>query len=103
MSGLNRPDNFNGRVCYAAKVIVKGGGHTRGFDNCFENYDGPAVAAALMRRAQYNPKLRENLPKYLHMPTCQEDYEKYKGHNLTEVARQLRAAAMTKRNAEPLT
>lgn len=40
MSRLNDPENFRGRVNYAAQVIAYGRRPTRAFDNCFENYDG---------------------------------------------------------------
>lgn len=92
MSNLNRPDNYQGRVDYAARVICSGRETTRAFDNCFENYDGAAVAAALVRRAQKNQRLRDNLPKYLRIELALANFEEHKGKNLTEVARQLREA-----------
>ena len=51
MSRLNDPENFRGRVNYAAKVIAYGRRPTRAFDNCFENYDGDEVATAILRRS----------------------------------------------------
>jgi hypothetical protein len=65
MSRLNDPDNFRGRVTYAAKVIASGKTPTRAFDNCFESYDGDEVSVALIRRAQRNPKIARNLDRYI--------------------------------------
>lgn len=58
-------DNFAGRVNYAAQVISNGRETTRSFDTCFEMSDGDQVAAALLRRAENNPKLAAMLPRYL--------------------------------------
>lgn len=93
MSALNRPDNFAGRVNYAAAVIANKRTPTRSFDNCFENYDGDAVAAALMRRAERNQRLRENMPKYISMDLARKNFEEYRGRNLNEVSRELRHRA----------
>jgi pyruvoyl-dependent arginine decarboxylase (PvlArgDC) len=65
MSSLNDPNNFAGRVNYAAKIISAGKGTGRAFDNCFENCDGDVVAVALARRAENNPKLAANLYRFL--------------------------------------
>ncbi len=65
MSRLNDPDNFRGRVAYAAKVIASGKRPTRAFDNCFENYDGDEVSVAILRRAQRNPRIARNLDRYI--------------------------------------
>lgn len=65
MSRLNDPDNFRGRVAYAAKVIARGSAPTRAFDNCFENYDGDEVSVAILRRAARNPKIARNLDRYI--------------------------------------
>ena len=92
MSNLNKHNNYAGRVNYAAQIISKGGNTSRAFDNCFENYDGDAVAAALIRRSEKNERLRANLPRYLRMDLAIANFEQYKGKNLTEVARQLRDA-----------
>lgn len=67
MSRLNDLDNFAGRVNFADLVIRQGRETSRSFDNCFENYDGAAVALALYRRAQKKPDgaLARNLWNYL--------------------------------------
>lgn len=93
MSRLNDLENFAGRVDYAASVISKGRSTSRTFDNCFENYDGDAVAAALVRRSQKNEKLKANLFRYINQQTATEAYERLAGRNLTEAARELREAA----------
>ncbi|WP_137114163.1 hypothetical protein [Mesorhizobium sp. GR13] len=72
MSRLNDPQNFRGRVAYAAQVIARGGGHTRAFDNCFENDDGDEVAVAILRRSGRNPKLAANLTRYLDVALVKE-------------------------------
>lgn len=56
---------FAYRVNLAAAVISRGGLATRSFDNCFEMWDGDAVAVAIYRRAQRNPKLRKHIWTYL--------------------------------------
>jgi len=60
-------DGFTDRVAFAAVVIARGGERTRKFDETGEMYDGPAVTAALMRRAKANPdgKLARNLFQYI--------------------------------------
>lgn len=67
MSRLNDLENFAGRVNFADLVIRQGREASRSFDNCFENYDGEAVALALYRRAQKKPDgaLARNLWRYL--------------------------------------
>ena len=91
MSQLNREDNFAGRVNYAAQVITNLRNTSRSFDNCFENYDGDVVVAALVRRAEKNVRLRENLPAYLTSKSCVEMSAKFKDANLPEAARKMRA------------
>ena len=61
MSRLNDPENFHGRVNYAAKVIAYGRRPTRAFDNCFENYDGDEVATVILRRSRKNARLAAKL------------------------------------------
>lgn len=90
MSTLNEPDNFKGRVNYAAAVISAGRRTTRSFDNCFENWDGDAVAAALMRRAEKNQKLRQNLPRYISIDMARQNHADYAGRDLKEVSKELR-------------
>lgn len=78
MSALNNPDNFAGRVNYAAACISSGKRHHgRAFDNCFENYDGDLVVVALVRRAENNPKLAANLFNQLSQPLADEVVAKY--------------------------
>lgn len=91
MSALNRPDNFAGRVNYAAQVIAAGRRTSRAFDNCFENGDGDAVAAAILRRAERNQKIADNWPRYLSRQTAQEAAEKLAGRDLTAESARLRA------------
>lgn len=93
MSTLNEPDNFIGRVNYAAAVISAGRRPTRSFDNCFENWDGDAVAAALMRRAEKNERLREKLPRYINIGMATKNHADYAGRDLKKVSRELRLAA----------
>lgn len=93
MPSLNDPANFAGRVNYAAAVIANGRNQTRSFDNCFENYDGDAVTVALMRRAQKNPRLRDNLPRYLCVKNASEVYERHKDADLPALARAMRIRA----------
>lgn len=58
---------FDMRVSRAAAHMASGRPITRSLDNCFENFDGDAVAHALYRRAAKNPegKLARNIGKYL--------------------------------------
>lgn len=71
MSRLNDPENFRGRVNYAAKVIAYGRRPTRAFDNCFENYDGDEVATAILRRSRKNARLAANLQRYLSLSSIE--------------------------------
>lgn len=93
MSALNRPENFAGRVNYAAAVIAAGRPTSRGFDNCFENCDGDAVAAALVRRAERNPQLAANLYRYICKESATEAADKLAGKNLAREAERMRAEA----------
>lgn len=88
MSALNCPDNFAGRVAYAAATIIAGREATRSFDNCFENYDGAYVSAALIRRAAKNPRLAANLPRYLEPKAAQACADRFAGQNLAKAARE---------------
>lgn len=93
MSILNKPENFVGRVDYVASIISRGEGTGRGFDGCFENYDGDAVAAALVRRAEKNQRLHANIFRYIDRQSATEAYDRYKGQDLIQVAIELRANA----------
>lgn len=89
-------ENFSGRVNFAAKYISEGRNTTRHFDTCFEMYDGDAVYVALCRRAMKNPKLAENMPRYLCMSMREKLLEQYTHittRKLPEIARQLRNKA----------
>lgn len=78
MSRLNDPENFAGRVSYAAKVISAGRRTDgRAFDNCFENRDGDIVAVALMRRAEKNPKLAANIFRFISEPITRQNVADY--------------------------
>jgi hypothetical protein len=94
-----RADNFSGRVNHAAAVISRRGNATRTFDACFEMYDGSAVAAALVRRAAKNPRLAENLPRYLG-PSAWEAHRELEGRNLADAAREMRAHAEAAHDAK---
>lgn len=94
MSRLNDPENFRGRVNYAAKVIAYGHRPTRAFDNCFENYDGDEVATAILRRSRKNARLAANLQRYLSLTSIEAAAERLADvptRKLSEVARQTRA------------
>lgn len=93
MSQLNISENFAGRVNYAAQVITNRRNTSRSFDNCFENYDGDVVVAALVRRAEKNVRLRENLPIYLGVESLAKMEAKFRGKNLKEASRQMIAAS----------
>jgi hypothetical protein len=91
MSSLNIPENFAGRVNFAALVISQGRPSSRSFDNCFENCDGDAVVAALVRRAEKNERLAANLPKYINASSLAEAKGRFPGQKLAAVAREMRA------------
>ncbi|MCP4701538.1 MAG: hypothetical protein GY862_32475 [Gammaproteobacteria bacterium] len=65
--GIDRADAFQERVNFAAGYIAQGRQGSRRLDTCFEMYDGDAVAAALVRRADANPtgNLAKNLFQYI--------------------------------------
>jgi len=94
MSRLNDPENFRGRVSYAAQVIAYGRSPTRSFDNCFENYDGDEVATAILRRSRKNARLAANLQRYLSLSSIKAAAEQLADvptRKLPEVARRTRA------------
>jgi hypothetical protein len=93
MSRLNDPENFRGRVNYAAKVIAYGRRPTRAFDNCFENYDGDEVATVILRRSRRNAPLAANLQRYLSLSSIEaaDRLAEVPTRKLPEVARQTRA------------
>ena len=94
MSRLNDPENFRGRVNYAAKVIAYGRSPTRAFDNCFENYDGDEVATVILRRSRKNARLAAKLQRYLSLSSIEAAAERLADVptlKLPEVARQTRA------------
>lgn len=94
MSRLNDPENFRGRVAYAAKVIAYGRRPTRAFDNCFENYDGDEVATAILRRSRKSVHLSANLHRYLSLASIKVAAERLADvptRKLPDAARQSRA------------
>lgn len=99
MPSLNDPENFAGRVNFAAFIITQGRSTSRSFDNCFENNDGDAVAAALVRRAQKNERLRTNLFRYVCEATATEAAKRLEGQKLATAARAMRAASKAKFDA----
>lgn len=99
MSALNRPDNFSGRVNYAAAVIADRREPTRNFDNCFENWDGDVVATALWRRAQKNTRLAENMPRYLSMELVERNAQTM-AHVPTRKLKDVAADMRAKKQAE---
>lgn len=93
MSRLNDPENFRGRVNYAAQVIAHGRRPTRAFDNCFENYDGDEVATVILRRSKKNARLAANLHRYLNMASIEAAADRLPDvptRELPDVARQTR-------------
>ncbi len=94
MSRLNDPENFRGRVNYAAKVIAYRRRPTRAFDNCFENHDGDEVATVIVRRSRKNARLAANLQRYLSLSSIEAAADRLAEvptRKLPEVARQTRA------------
>jgi len=91
MPALNRPENYAGRVNYAAAVISAGRQTSRAFDGCFENSDGEAVVAALVRRAEKNPRLAANLWRYVCRQSAEEAAARLAGKNLAREAEAMRA------------
>lgn len=83
------PDDFAGRVAFAARVISSGDRTSRRFDGCFEMYDGDMVAAALVRRAQARPgtKLAANLFRYLDRESVTAAAQRLSGKDLEAEAR----------------
>jgi hypothetical protein len=73
-----RNKTFQSRVNMAANYISQGRTATRSFDNCFEMWDGDAVAVALYRRSRKNPKLRVNLWRYISRATTVSAAFKYR-------------------------
>jgi hypothetical protein len=101
MSRLNDPENFRGRVKYAAQVIACGRRPTRAFDNCFENYDGDEVATAILRRSKKNTRLAANLHRYLSMASIEAAADRLADVStpeLPEVARRTRIRQKAKFN-----
>ena len=102
MSRLNDPENFRGRVNYAAKVIAYRRRPTRAFDNCFENHDGDEVATVIVRRSRKNARLAANLQRYLSLSSIEAAADRLAEvptRKLPEVARQTRARRKTEFDA----
>jgi hypothetical protein len=83
-----KPQSFNGRVRYAADLIASGARLCRAFDSCFENYDGDAVAVAILRQAATNPDLARNFGRYLNRPRAEADAERWKHFNDEQLRRE---------------
>ena len=95
MPSVYDTDNYTGRVNLAVNYITRGSRTTRHFDTCFEMYDGNVVACALYRRAEKNPKLAANLPRYLNASLKDDTLAKYASiptRNLADKAREVREA-----------
>lgn len=88
ISRLNRPDNFIGRVDYAAKVIAARRPTTRAFDNCFENDDPEEVIGVLVNRAERNPRIARNIGFYLTAESIADARTKFAGMSTREIAAQ---------------
>ena len=75
----NARSDFQHRVNIAALYISRGAATSRAFSNCFEHYDGDAVAVALFRRAEKAPEgdLAKNLWRYL----CRESVSRLAAEN----------------------
>jgi hypothetical protein len=74
--------------------------HDREMDNCFENWDGKAVALALLRLADLFPNFADNLREWYSgpsrtselrdiWPTTRARYETLQDHELPALARRL--------------
>jgi hypothetical protein len=90
--------DFRGRVDRAAAIMAAGRPISRALDNCFENYDGKAVAYALYRRAAQRPntKLAQNIQRYLAGEVNEEARRKAPTMSLEDIYRM--AIAEQKRN-----
>lgn len=88
------PENFAGRVDYAATGTLRGT-DSRQFDTCFEMNDGDAVMLGLLRRAAKNPRLAAALPRRFapHSLDRAALEAKCAGRPLAEWARDLRRKA----------
>lgn len=83
---MPRPDDFSGRVNYAAAVISNNRATSRAFDSCFENHDGDEVATILVRRAEKNPRLAANLWRYLARDSVMPAVERLKDVSTRQMA-----------------
>lgn len=93
-------DDFAARVNYAAAYISRWPGYgTRGFDDCFEMFDGDAVGVAVYRRSLKNPRLAANLWQAINREIVLANVEKYKEvptRKLPELAARLRQEAQAR-------
>lgn len=81
--------DFQKRVDYAARAFTIGKTDSRKMDNCFEMFDGDAVVAALVRRAEKNPNLHAGIAKAFSSgfpASWIETAQKYEGQNLQKVS-----------------
>lgn len=93
------PDDFAGRVAFAARVISSGDRTSRRFDGCFEMNDGDAVAVALFRRTRARPDtaLARNIWRYLDRQSVQDAAAALRlEDDLGNVAQQMRAGTWWK-------
>lgn len=81
---------FQRRVDFACSVIASKGERTRRFSSCFENGDGAAVVAAIVRRASQNPQIAENMPRYLCADYISESEAIHADKDLAAWAKELR-------------
>ena len=92
------PENFAGRVAFAASYIAARREGTRTFDTCFEMNDGALVSTALLRRVRARPctKLAQNIWSYLDRATVEQSalrYAEVATRDLPRVARKAREDA----------
>lgn len=95
MTNIYNPDNFAGRVEFAAKYISSGAETNRRFDGCFEMNDGDAVALAILQRVMKRPntKLAANIWQYLSRESVEPLAIKYAGVDPAVLSKQLRNVA----------
>lgn len=97
---ITNPDNFRGRVNFAANYIAANREATRRFDACFEMFDGDAVSLALIRRVRARPhgRLAQNIWRYLSRETVEATEIKYADCDADALSAQQRAAASKEYN-----
>jgi len=99
-----KPQSFAARVRYAADLIASGARPCRAFDSCFENYDGDAIAAALIRQAATNRDLEHNLGRYFNRARAEEAAEQWQhlsDEELKRLAARLRREGRAEAETKP--